>query len=257
MPGIKREWIVPYNAQYNGITERKNKSIVEASKAMIHDLDLPMFLWKKASTTIVYVKSKRPHSILGHKTPERPFTRIKPKDSGLRISSCPVYIHWPKKKRKKLETSGKKGTFVGYNKTSQAYKIYILKLCQIEVSQYVTFDEEIAFGSSRESHMEIDIEEQEAPKHVGIKPSSPVVHPLDYQEDSTEPTELVNLPRDVAETRKRLTRPGDTLQDAKRHASPTGTFRESRKPQRFSSYMALIGRIIDFEHSNYEEATGE
>ena len=35
--GIKRELTVPYNPQQNGVTERKNETIVEASKAMIHD----------------------------------------------------------------------------------------------------------------------------------------------------------------------------------------------------------------------------
>lgn len=91
-----------------------------------------------------------------------------------------MYIHVPKKKRKKLESSGKKGTFVGYNETSKAYRIYILGQHQIEVSQDVTFDEEVAFKRSRESHMEIDSEEQEAPKDVGTDPPSHVVHPLDY-----------------------------------------------------------------------------
>jgi transposase InsO family protein len=34
---IKRELTTPYNPQQNGVAERKNRSIVEAVKAMIHD----------------------------------------------------------------------------------------------------------------------------------------------------------------------------------------------------------------------------
>jgi hypothetical protein len=37
------------------VAERKNRSIVEASKVMIHDQSLPMHLWAKASSTAVYV----------------------------------------------------------------------------------------------------------------------------------------------------------------------------------------------------------
>jgi hypothetical protein len=71
---------------------------------------------------------------LGDKTLEEAFTGVKPEVSHLRIFGCPIYIHVPKEKRTKLEPSGKKGTFVGYNKTSKAYRIYIPGQCQIEVS---------------------------------------------------------------------------------------------------------------------------
>jgi hypothetical protein len=67
----------------------------------------------------------------------------------------------------------------------------------------------------------------------------------------------MDLPRDVAMTRKRQARLRDTLQDAKRHAAPLDAFRESKRPQRFSSYMALMSHIIDSEPSSYEEATGQ
>ena len=53
--GIKRELTVPYNPQQNRVDERKNITVVEAAKAMIHDQSLPMFLWAKSSRTIVYV----------------------------------------------------------------------------------------------------------------------------------------------------------------------------------------------------------
>ena len=42
--GIKRELTSPYNPQQNGVAERKNKTIMEAVKAMMHDQDLPMYL---------------------------------------------------------------------------------------------------------------------------------------------------------------------------------------------------------------------
>jgi transposase InsO family protein len=35
--GIKKELIVPYNPQRNAVAERKNKTIVGAARAMIHD----------------------------------------------------------------------------------------------------------------------------------------------------------------------------------------------------------------------------
>ena len=58
--GIKREYTVPHNPQHNGVAERKNRSIVETVKAMIHDQHLPMFLWEEAFMTVVYVQNISP-----------------------------------------------------------------------------------------------------------------------------------------------------------------------------------------------------
>jgi hypothetical protein len=123
--GIKREYIVPYNPQQNGVAERKNRSIVEATKEMIHDQNLPMILWAEASMTVVYVQNMSPHKILKNMTPEEAFTGVKPEVGHFRIFGCPVYFHVPKEKRTKLDPSGRKGTFVGYSESSKAYQIYI------------------------------------------------------------------------------------------------------------------------------------
>jgi hypothetical protein len=91
-------------------------------------------------------------------TLEEAFTRVKPEVGHFRIFGCLVYFHIPKEKRTKLDPSGKKGTFVGYNESSKAYRIYIPGQRQIEVSRDVIFEKEIAFRRSRESQMEIDSE---------------------------------------------------------------------------------------------------
>jgi transposase InsO family protein len=53
--GIKREYIVRYNPQKNGVAERKNRSIVEVAKAMLHDQSSLILLWAEASMTAIYV----------------------------------------------------------------------------------------------------------------------------------------------------------------------------------------------------------
>jgi hypothetical protein len=52
---------------------------------------------------------------------------------------------YPRKKRIKLDPSGRKGTFVGYNESLKAYRIYISSQRQIEVRRDVTFEEEVSF----------------------------------------------------------------------------------------------------------------
>ena len=113
--GINRELSTPYNPQQNGIAERKNRTIMEDARAMLHDQYLPMHLWVETSRTVVYVQNYTPHRVLENKTPEEVFSGKKLEVSHLRIFGCPVYIHIPKEKRTKLDPSGKKGIFVGYS----------------------------------------------------------------------------------------------------------------------------------------------
>jgi transposase InsO family protein len=62
---IKRELTTRYNLEQNGVAERKNRTIMEAVKTMIHDQYLPMHLWAEAARTIVYVQNRLSHSALG------------------------------------------------------------------------------------------------------------------------------------------------------------------------------------------------
>ena len=107
--GIKKELTVPYNPQQNRVAKRKNRTICEAAKAMITDLDLPLSLWAEATGTAVYIQNKIPHVILGEKTPEEVFTKKKLAVDHMRIFGTLVYVYLPKEKRAKLEPSGKKG----------------------------------------------------------------------------------------------------------------------------------------------------
>ena len=76
--GIKRELSTPYNPQQNGIAEQKNRTIMEATRAMLHEQDLPMHLWAGAARTTVYVQNHNPHRVLENKTHEEVFSGKKP-----------------------------------------------------------------------------------------------------------------------------------------------------------------------------------
>jgi len=100
------------------VAERKNRTIEESVKAMMNDHNLSMFLWGEVAMTIVYVQNRSPHRILRNMTIEESFLGKKPSIEHLRIFGCPVYIHVPKDKRKKLEPLGKRGIFIGYSESS-------------------------------------------------------------------------------------------------------------------------------------------
>ena len=87
--------------------------IMETSRAMLHDQDIPMHLWPEVSRTVVYVQNHTPHRVLEKKTLEEVFSSKKLEVSHLRVFGFPVYIHIPKEKKTKLDPSGKNGVFCG------------------------------------------------------------------------------------------------------------------------------------------------
>jgi hypothetical protein len=44
------------------------------------------------------------------------------------------------------------------------------------------------------------------------------------------------------------------LQEVEGHATPKGSFRERKRPHKFSNYVALMSKIIDSKPSTFEEA---
>ena len=159
---------------------------MEAVKTMIYDQDLPMHLWVEATRTAVYVHNRISHSALGFKTLEEMFTGKNPEVSHLKIFGCPIYVDIPKEKKTKLDPSGKKGIFVGYCEVSKAFRIYIPRFHQMEISRDVTFDEEATLKRSRKCQHEV-YEEDLPPGNV--ETTSLPKDEVPEEHDMTEPQE--------------------------------------------------------------------
>jgi hypothetical protein len=86
---------------------------------------------------------------------------VKPEIGHLRIFDYLVYIHVHVEKRTKLEPSGQKGIFVGYNETSKAYRIFIPSQRKTFVSKYVKFQDKLASRRSQESSTVTEDEEKQ------------------------------------------------------------------------------------------------
>ena len=93
------------------VAERKNRTVCEAAKSMLHDQDISAYLWEESTSTSMYIQNISMHAVLDEKNPEEVFTGEKPDISNLRIFGCLVYVHIPKEKRTKMEPYGKKGNF--------------------------------------------------------------------------------------------------------------------------------------------------
>ena len=129
----------------------------------------------------MYIGNKSPHVVLDEKTPKEVFTSEKLDISHLRIFGCLVYIHIPKEKRTKMEPSRNKGNFVDYSEISKAFRIYVPSERHVEVSQDVTFHEEVAFKRSKE--LECDPETKKAEASIS-KDHDDDFSPFDVQREN-------------------------------------------------------------------------
>eukprot|EP00253_Pinus_taeda_P002410 PITA_02410 len=243
---IKRATTTAYTSEQNGVVERKNRSIIEATRVILHDQGLPKFLWGVAAKTVVYVQNRCPHQALDSKTLEEVFTSKKLDVSHFRIFGSPVYFHVPKEKRSKLEAFGKKGALVGYNETSKAYRVYVLGQREEELSHDVTFNEDVALRKI--SNLPIARKDKEV--DAGNQGDS---HD-ELMPDVVEPMDPIDPPLHEPFSSKR--RPlwlRETLEDADTHVAPRGTFRERKKPNRYQGYLTAMSTIIQFKPCSFEE----
>ena len=169
----------------------------------------------------------------------------------MRIFGCLVYIHVPKDKRSKLDPSGKRGIFVGYSETSKAYRIYVPGFKKIEINRDVTFDEDVTSSKSKKNASE-DAQDEEPKAPRGSKPEVEKFVLEDH--DELEPQKPEDPPKEVFSGKRRPAWACELMQEAEKYGAPDGTFRESKRPKSFSSYVALLSNIIDVEPTNYEEA---
>jgi transposase InsO family protein len=165
--GIRRELTTPYNPQQYGVAKRKNRSILGAFKAMLHDQGLPMFLWAEACNTAVFLQNRSLHKVLGKATPEEAFTGKRPDVSHFRIFGSLVHCHVPSESRKKLDPTAAKGIFVGYSETAKAYRVYVSALRRTVIGCDVMFEEGRALKKSLEHEQEAakDEEQEAQPTH--------------------------------------------------------------------------------------------
>jgi hypothetical protein len=165
------------------VAERKNRSIVEAARAMLEEKSLPKFYWAEAVRTAVYIQNRIRDRVLAH---ERYFG-TKPDPRHLRVFGSIAYLHIPKEKRNKLDTKAEKCILVSYSDEQKGYNCYNPRTKRACISCDVVFDESTSWylpsipqPDSNPSSDE-EVSEAEAPPdelEIGTRPESPISVPL-------------------------------------------------------------------------------
>ncbi|KAI3655488.1 hypothetical protein MP638_000782, partial [Amoeboaphelidium occidentale] len=121
--GIMYQLSVRYTPQQNGVSERKNRTIVETARTLLIDSKLPTCCWHLALDTATYLVNRLPSKSLNGKSPFEMFFNRKPELSHLKRFGCLAYYQIPSETRLKLDPKSSSGIFVGYPEHHKAYNI--------------------------------------------------------------------------------------------------------------------------------------
>ncbi|OMO69325.1 Integrase, catalytic core [Corchorus capsularis] len=139
--GIEHQFTVSYTPQQNGVSERKNRTVMEMSRCLLFEKKLPKKFWAEAVSTSVYLLNRLSTRAINGKTPYEAWYGVKPSVDHLRIFGCICYAYVPEVKRDKLDHKADTGIFLGYSSNVKGYRVYNLKTEKVILSRNVKFDE--------------------------------------------------------------------------------------------------------------------
>nr|GEX12736.1 putative ribonuclease H-like domain-containing protein [Tanacetum cinerariifolium] len=122
--GIKMEFSVPTTPQQNGITERKNRTLIEAARTMLVDSLLPIPFWAEAVNTACYVQNRVLVSKPQNKTLYELLHGRTPSIGFMRPFGCPVTILNTLDSLIKFKGKVDEGFLVGYSVNSKAFRVF-------------------------------------------------------------------------------------------------------------------------------------
>ena len=133
---IKHEMSAPYSPHQNGTVERYWRSLFEMARCLLIESGLQMFMWAYAVMALAYTRN-RCYNPRIKKTPFEAFTGKKPNISSMNIFGSVSYAYVQQKK--KLDARSEKGIFVGYDKGSPSYLVYLPECNVIKKVRCVKF----------------------------------------------------------------------------------------------------------------------
>ncbi|GJR24473.1 putative ribonuclease H-like domain-containing protein [Tanacetum coccineum] len=125
--------------QQNGVTERRNRTLIEAARTMLADSKLPTTFWAEAVNTACYMQNRvlvvKPHN----KTPYELFHGRTPTLGFIRPFGCHVTILNTIDHLSKFDGKANEGLFVGYYLNSKAFRVFNSRTRIVEENLNIRF----------------------------------------------------------------------------------------------------------------------
>ena len=149
--GIEHTFSAPRTPQQNGVVERKNRTLQEMARTILHENNLPNYFWVEAVNTSCYILNRVLIRSSFDKTPYELWKNKKPNISYFKIFGSKCFILNTKDNLGKFDAKYNVGIFLGYSSYSKTYRVFNKKTMVVEESVHVVFDESNKSLERRES----------------------------------------------------------------------------------------------------------
>jgi len=122
--GIIHEFSSPRTPQQNGVVERKNRTLQEMARTMIHENNFAKHFWAEVVNTTCYVQNRIYIRPILEKTAYELFEGRRLNISYFHQFGCTYYILNNKLYLKKFDAKAQRGIFLSYSERSKAYRVY-------------------------------------------------------------------------------------------------------------------------------------
>ncbi|MCL8568099.1 DDE-type integrase/transposase/recombinase [Proteus mirabilis] len=230
--GIVSQLTPPGTPQRNGVSERRNRTLLDMVRSMMSLTDLPLSFWGYALETAAFTLNRAPSKSV-ETTPYELWFGKKPKLSFLKVWGCDAYVK--KLQPEKLEPKAEKCVFIGYPKETIGYTFYLRSEGKTFVAKNGSFLEK-EFLSKEVSGRKVELDEVITP-------------PL--EQDSSAAREVVPVAPTPTE---------EEVNDNDHEASdqvttePRRSTRARSAPEWYGNPVMEIMLLDNGEPSNYEEA---
>ncbi|GJV87031.1 retrotransposon protein, putative, ty1-copia subclass [Tanacetum coccineum] len=173
--GIVQQLTPPYTPQHNGVSERRNRTLLDMVRSMMNLTTLPLSFWDYALESATRILNMVPTKKVD-KTPYELWYGKVPNLSYLKVWGCEALVK--RDTPDKLEQRSVKCIFIGYPKETMGYYFYFPPENKIVVARYAEFFEKRLI-SQEISGRAVDLEEIQ-------------------EEEDTTPSEITsNIPQEV------------------------------------------------------------
>ncbi|KAD4584331.1 hypothetical protein E3N88_21932 [Mikania micrantha] len=170
--GIISQLTPPGTPQHNGVSERRNRTLLDMVRSMMSRANLPHSFWSYALETAARIVNMVPTKKVD-KTPYELWYGRKPNLSYLRVWGCEAYVK--RETSNKLDPRGEKVIFVGYPKETKAYYFYHSTDKKVFIARRAIFLEEDFLSKGMDGN-NVDLDEVQDSLNAG-----PEVETIDQQ----------------------------------------------------------------------------